>query len=176
VKSMIDFVTIFSNVIAGIILSVIIFLFTNSKLGSNIMSGVKAKINASYEEKEKKREYESELETQDGRVKKISSKLYEQPEKYDVNTFFTINSVDLDRFDIFRFMIKDKVDGAYISFDITSEFLKDHTPKEYLEGEGKKIQVYIRRLRGKKQFTIERLGKAVESLPVTEFKQVQKDR
>ena len=70
-----------------------------------------------------------------------------------------------------RFYIKEKIDGEYIAFDISTDFLLKYTPPEYLKkDEETNIQVYIRRLKGKKEFTIERLGKAVDSLSVTKYK------
>lgn len=167
---MIDYVTVLSNIIAGIILSIIVFLFTHSKYGIKIMSRIKEKINVSYEEIEREKKYQSEIETQEGNVKKVSSKLYNEPKQFDINTFFTIKSSDLDRFDIIRFIIKEKVDQNNIYFDIKTSLLKKHTPSEYLKAVDKKVQIYIRRLKGEKEFTIERLGRAIDSLPVTKYK------
>src|SRR5690625_4247805 len=130
-KIMIDPVQVLSNLVAALAFAIIVFLFTNSKIGIKIMTNITDRINVTSKERKKEKRYMSEIETEDGKVKKVSSKLYEQPKKFDVNTFFTINSTDLDYFDIIRFSIKDKIDHKNTYFDINTDFLKKHVPSEY---------------------------------------------
>jgi len=160
-------INIGEGVVIALLVAIIVFLFTNSGWGTELISKIKRKINKKEEDHEKEEQYRIAHEG----LKKVSSKLYEDPKKFDVNTFFTIKSSDLKNLDLIRFYIKEKIDGEYIYFDISTEFLLKYTPPEYLKkDEDTNIQVYIRRLKGEKEFTIERLGKAVDSLSVTEYK------
>ena len=160
-------INIGEGVFIALLVAIIVFLFTNSGWGTELISRIKRKINKKEEDHEKEEQYKIAHEG----LKTVSSKLYDEPKKFDVNTFFTIKSSDLKNLDLIRFYIKEKIDGEYIYFDISTEFLLKYTPPEYFKkDEDANIQVYIRRLKGKKEFTIERLGKAVDSLSVTEYK------
>lgn len=142
-------------------------------MGITLIAKIKGEINEEELEYEKAKVYSDDQKAEKERLKKVSSKLYEDPKKFDVNTFFTIKSSDLKNLDMIRFYIKEKIDGEYIYFDISTEFLLKYTPPEYVkEGEDTNIQVYIRRLRGQKEFTIERLGKSVDSVPVSEYMKI----
>ena len=166
-------INIGEGVFIALLVAIIVFLFTNSSMGITLIAKIKGEINEEELEYEKAKVYSDDQKAEKERLKKVSSKLYEDPKKFDVNTFFTIKSSDLKNLDMIRFYIKEKIDGEYICFDISTEFLLKYTPPEYVkEGEDTNIQVYIRRLRGQKEFTIERLGKSVDSVPVSEYMKI----
>src|SRR5690625_6547595 len=78
-------INIGEGVVIALLVAIIVFLFTNSGWGTELISKIKRKINKKEEDHEKEEQYRIAHEG----LKKVSSKLYEDPKKFDVNTFFT---------------------------------------------------------------------------------------
>jgi len=174
---MIDTATIVSNIISGILLSIIAFLVTNSRIGILIISKIKKGVNESNktEETELQLREEEEIKNEEHSLehsKTVRSKNYQEPRGYDVSTFYTIESRDLYDYNSINFIIRDQVEDSYIYFKIDTSFLKQHMPEGFLNQSHKKIHIYIRKKEGTADFTIERLGKKIEPLSVNKYKRI----
>src|SRR5699024_5365057 len=110
---MIDTATIVSNIISGILLSIIAFLVTNSGKGIVSIRKIKKGINEANktEETEFQLREEEEIKNEEHALehsKAVRSKNYQEPRGYDVSTFYTIGSRDLYDYNSINFIIRDQ--------------------------------------------------------------------